>query len=332
MLPNNDLESKQDFYQTLETSANEKFQQLIDAGKIKDNELRKFFFSQIIRIRDHYQQLGQSIGNLTDYIQCVKLINDELNTYRETAWGYTSLIPLAASYIKDKILGGDPQLPGNFGKAIKLAKSHNQVDPDGKLPLFQITCDAEKDFVRLIVKYLDFCVLSKTKKIKFDQNSIQIGKALPSAEKLIRKRIVKFNDRIQRYERSKQVNNHAVENNNLNPLVPAPSVMRAPKDIAPIIRIIDRYIEMQSRFNLYGKNRAKELKQDLLLAKQGNDLVEKKLESFIRDGKTESDRHFFSFFRSIRRKSGTGKNSLRGMLKDFQEGRENKNIPPGLSR
>jgi hypothetical protein len=75
---------------------------------------------------------------------------------------------------------------------------------------------------------------------------------------------------------------------------------------------INSYIDsLRASNNEYGCKRARELALDML-----NPNPLRTLAKFIKTGQTESDKHFSSFFKSMSRCSGTGKNSLRGMIID----------------
>ncbi len=82
---------------------------------------------------------------------------------------------------------------------------------------------------------------------------------------------------------------------------------------ATATRMIECYKKNIWCGNIYGRQRADQLQAQVdgaLTVDELKDIIEK----FIITGKTEIDRHCYSFFRSPSRSSGTGESSLRGMM------------------
>jgi hypothetical protein len=79
--------------------------------------------------------------------------------------------------------------------------------------------------------------------------------------------------------------------------------------------VILKYKANISKYNYYGHRRAHELELKISGATTVTQLTDI-LGTFFKHGKTEIDRQCLSFFRSPSRSSGTGRQSLRGMLMD----------------
>ncbi|MDR3491061.1 MAG: hypothetical protein P4M12_03320 [Gammaproteobacteria bacterium] len=80
-----------------------------------------------------------------------------------------------------------------------------------------------------------------------------------------------------------------------------------------VFDVIEGYKQINK--TTYGQQRADELLESIEAAKDEADLYQI-IMNFLKDGKTEIDNHFCSFFRSFSRSSNTDVNSLRGMLID----------------
>lgn len=65
--------------------------------------------------------------------------------------------------------------------------------------------------------------------------------------------------------------------------------------------------------NLYGKDRAHELKSEIR-ACENEESIKQVIINFLKTGQTASDRNWYNFFRSPTRNSGIEGNSLRGIL------------------
>lgn len=80
--------------------------------------------------------------------------------------------------------------------------------------------------------------------------------------------------------------------------------------------LINNYIDSISFINLYGKERANELKTTINNCKNDEGKLKIEVIKFLKTGQTDLDQSWYSFFASPTRSSGLGKDSLRGILFD----------------
>ncbi len=171
--------------------------------EISQEELRKKFLDHANSIFQHYSEEKKPLGCLPNYLKGANLLDEFLSE----RGSYFRLLRFVPQYIfRKNVLKKETKFPGKFGKAISIAKKYNQLE-DGNRPLLQATCDAEQDFLSMVVTYIDFAIADETKFDNLFLNRIFKLSKVNSELTIIKNR---FQARVDRYEQRKSSDEHLI--------------------------------------------------------------------------------------------------------------------------
>lgn len=182
-----------------------------------DPNIRRLFLIHAQAILVHYGK--EKSGSVFNLINAVKLVNEELDEYYHSMAGYVGLVRVLPELIKI-LANKEVNIKGKLGDAIALARKDN-TPRNNRIPLIQVTCQAEQDFVSLVIFYLKQLLLAEKRPI-FDSNSFRMAVAImsPVANKII----TLYEGLIKEYQ-SQQVN---ANKENSAPLMPEQSAKPEP--------------------------------------------------------------------------------------------------------
>jgi hypothetical protein len=252
--------------------------------------------ASIYKTRDEEQKLPA--GNLPQYIDGFTQLVSYLS---EKTRSTTSMLRLLLEILRYIInLNRGWATSGKLSDILLILKKDN-AKVGNYYPLIQVTCDAERDFSLLMIKYINVFILGKTFDLNLNAQTLKIKNFM--AENIKTTVLVA---RIDRYEESFSpkiiVNSVPLLFETFKSLSQHPtfqSTRKLEEKIPPVkllfTKAIDAYISSLSWFNRYGRKRALELKSQIELRKGRNE-IEQVISHFIATGKTSIDYSCYGFF------------------------------------